>query len=504
MTTTVETTSGRLEGEEAGALAIFRGVPYARPPVGELRLRAPRRPEGWSGVRAALRHGPSAPQNPPASSLTGQAPEDQDEDCLTLNVWAPAIDGATRPVLVWVHGGGFTGGSGSSPLYAGAAMAERGDVVVVTMNYRLGLLGFLAHPDLADEEFGGAQGNWGLLDQVAALEWVRDNIAAFGGDPSNVTVFGESAGAMSVCDLMVMPAARGLFHRAIAQSGPPVAAAMGNAEEHTAKLLADLGCTDPNQLRAVPVAALLGAQGGVMATRAGGGLAFTPVVDGTSVPVSPAEAFEAGMSAPVPLLIGTNRDEAKLFMVGDPKNRRPDEDLLLRRIDRAFDLNGVGLSAQGAIDAYRRARAQRGEPTDPRELWSAIETDRMFRAGSVRAAATHARRADTYCYLFSWESPAMQGALGSCHALEIPFVLGTLDAPGMDRFAGTGPETVALSERMMDAWLAFARTGRPGHSGLPDWPTYDATERATMVFGAGDRLALAPMDPERAFWETEG
>ncbi len=167
MTTTVETTYGRLEGEEAGALRIF---PYVRPPVGELRLRAPRRPEAWSGVRAALRYGPSAPQNPPASSLTGQAQEDQDEDCLTRNVWTPATDGAARPVLVWVHGGGFTGGSGSSPLYAGARMAERGDAVVVTMNYRLGVLGFLAHPGPADEEAGGARGNWGLLDQVAALE----------------------------------------------------------------------------------------------------------------------------------------------------------------------------------------------------------------------------------------------------------------------------------------------------------------------------------------------
>ncbi len=273
---------------------------------------------------------------------------------------------------------------------------------------------------------------------------MRDHIAPFGGDPSNVTVFGESVGAMSVCDLMGRPAARGLFCRAIAQSGPPVAAAIATAEEHTAKLFAELGCTEPNQLREVPLAALISAQGGVLATGASGGLAFTPVVDGTSVPVSPPEAFESGTSTAVPFLIGTNRDEAKLFMVGDPKNRPPDEDLLLRRIDRAFDLNAVGLSARGAIDAYRQARAERQEPTDPRELWSAIESDRMFRVGSVRAAAAHAGQADTYCYLFTWESPAMQGALGSCHALEIPFVLGTLDAPGMGRFAGTGFETVAL------------------------------------------------------------
>jgi para-nitrobenzyl esterase len=212
----------------------------------------------WPGVRAAREYGLWAPQNAPASTLTGDAPSAQGEDCLTLNVWTPGLDGAARPVLVWIHGGGFTGGSGASALYRGARLAERGDVVVVTINYRLGILGFLAHPGLADPEAGGAQGNWGLLDQVAALGWVRDNIAAFGGDPSNVTIFGESAGGMSVSDLLTMPAAGGLFHRAIAQSGPPSAIAMARAEESAAKLMAELGVSDPARLRDVPVEALLG------------------------------------------------------------------------------------------------------------------------------------------------------------------------------------------------------------------------------------------------------
>jgi para-nitrobenzyl esterase len=498
----VDTSLGRLAGIEEGGLSVFRGIPYASPPVGELRLRAPRPAVPWAGVRDAIRFGPAAPQNPPVSSLTGEVPLAHDEDCLTLNIWTPRADGARRPVLVWIHGGGFTSGSGSEPLYSGAALARRGDAVVVTINYRLGILGFLAHPGLADEEGGGAQGNWGLLDQAAALGWVRDNIAAFGGDPANVTIFGESAGSMSVCDLMTLPSAAGLFHRAIAQSGPPSATTMERAEEHAAKLMAELGCGDPAQLRAVPVEALLAAQQGVLSPRAGAGLALVPVADRASLPTDPARAFASGTAARVPLLIGTNRDEAKLFMVSDPKNRDPDEDLLLRRIDRAFAASGVKLTPERAIDAYRAARHERGEPTTPRDLWSAIESDRMFRIGSVRAAAAHARtQPATYAYLFTWESPGMHGALGACHALEIPFVLGNLDAPTMDRFAGTGPAASALSEQMMDAWLAFACAGNPEHAGLPDWPAYEESGRSTMVFGAETRVEHAPMDAERALWD---
>jgi para-nitrobenzyl esterase len=379
-------------------------------------------------------------------------------------------------------------------------LAERGDVVVVTINYRLGALGFLAHGGLADDE--GAMGNWGLLDQAAALGWVTENITAFGGDPANVTIFGESAGGMSVCDLMTMPAAQGRFHRAIAQSGPPAATTMARAEEHAAKLMAELGVTDPVQLRAVPVDALLAAQRAVVRPP-GGGLPLLPVVDGSSLPSAPSEAFADGSAVAVPLLIGTNRDEAKLFMVADPKNRDPDEDVLLRRIERAFVTNDVGLEAREVIDRYRAARASRGEATDPRSLWSAIETDRMFRIGSIRAAGDHARHQPaTFSYLFDWESPAMQGALGACHAVEIPFVLGNLEVPGMDRFAGSGPETAALSERMMDAWLSFARTSHPGHAGIPNWPSYDVEERSTMVFGRAIHLERAPMDDERALWES--
>lgn len=502
--TIAETSQGRVAGIEQDGVHAFLGIPYAAPPVGTLRFRAPRRPSSWAGTRPADRFGSWSLQNLPQSPLTGEPPGHQSEDCLVLNVWTPGIDAARRPVMVWIHGGGFTGGSAASTLYAGARLAGRGDVVLVTVNYRLGLLGFVAHPGLFDEEAGSPAGNWGLLDQAAALRWVGDNIAAFGGDPDNVTIFGESAGAMSVCDLLVLPEARGLFHRAIAQSGPPNAMAMDRAEEVTAKLMADLGVGDPEALREVPASALLDIQRDLVAQRGPGPLPLMPVVDGTSIPVHPVQAIHQGVAAEIPLVIGTNRDEAKLFMIADPRNRDPDEAVLHRRIERAFAANDVFVSPDEAIKTYRSARMARGQPADPRELWSAIETDRMFRIGSLRAAEAQARHQPaTYCYLFDWESPAMGGALGACHALEIPFAFGNLGAPTMDRFAGSGPAAERLSQQMMDAWIAFARHGDPSRPDTATWPTYDGHLRATMIFGRHTHLEQAPFEQERLVWERD-
>lgn len=500
----VETRAGVVDGTETAGASVFRGIPYAAPPVGELRFRAPRPATPWTGVRPAHDFGAWSPQNEPASTLTGARPGPQSEDCLTLNVWTPSAHQGRRPVMVWIHGGGFIGGSGASPIYDGAALATRGEVVVVTVNYRLGVLGFIAHPDLADEGdegLPGASANWGLLDQVAALRWVHDNVAAFGGDPGDVTIFGESAGAMSVADLMTVPAAHGLFHRAVAQSGPPNARPIDRAEETAAKLMAELGVGSAAGLRDVPVPALLGAQAGVLAARAGAGLTLTPVVDGVSLPQPPMQAFLSGEAARVPLVIGTNRDEAKLFMVADPRNRDPDDEVVRRRIERAFAANDIALGPDAAISGYRAARRRRGQADDPRELWSAIETDRMFRIGSLRTAEAHARHQPrTYSYLFDWKSPAMRGALGACHALEIPFVFGTLGVPTMDRFAGTGPAADELSRQMMDAWLSFVRLDEPEIPGVGAWPAYDPERRATAVFGPDTRVEDAPFEEERRVW----
>ena len=505
--TVVDTTSGKLEGLTEGGVAVFRGIPFAAPPVGELRLRAPRPVEPWAGVRPASEFGCWAPQNAPATTLSGQMPGTQAEDCLSLNVWTPAADHARRPVMVWIHGGGFIGGSGGMDLYAGATLAARGDVVVVTVNYRLGILGFLASSELADSEVDddqtrGANGNWGLLDQVAALRWVRDNIAAFGGDPGNVTVFGESAGGMSVSDLLAMPSSAGLFHRAIVQSGPPNAVSLEKAEGITAKLLAELGVASVSALRDLPQAALLEAQAKLVAERRSEGLPLLPVVDAVTIPAAPQRAIADGAARDVALLIGTNRDEAKMFMVADPKNRDADEGVLHRRIEAIFRANDIVLSPDDVIDGYRTARARRGQSTAPRDLWSAIDTDRMFRVGSIRAAESQSAFTSAYMYLFDWESPAMGGALGACHALELPFVFGTLHNPGIDKFAGSGPDATRLSEQMMDAWLAFARSGDPSTSATPHWPTYDGSRRATMVFGADTHVEDAPYDDERLLWQT--
>ena len=478
---------------------MFKGVPFAKPPVGELRLRAPRPCEPWSGVRSAAEFGALAPQNPPGSLFGSAAEGAQSEDCLTLNVWTPSTDGS-RPVLVWMHGGGFIFGTGSSALYDGTRLASRGDVVVVTINYRLGILGYLAHPDLEDE--AGACGNWGLLDQLAALQWVRENIAAFGGDPSNVTAFGESAGSMSVADLLAAPAAKGLIHRAILQSGPPFAASMESSVEVTAKVLSHLGVGDPSKVRDVSVDALLAAQSALVESRAGGPLPLIPAIDGATLPIAPGKALADGAAAGIPVLIGTNRDEFKVFMAADPDSRDPDEITLRAKIDRSFKVNGVELDPGAVIEAYRTARASRGASVTPRELWSAIESDRMFRVNSTRTADAlghHEER--TFTYLFNWESPALGGALGASHAVELPFVFGNLDAPRMDMFAGSGPQADVLSETMMDAWLVIARSGNPSTPRL-EWPAYEPGKRTTMILGPNVHVENAPDEVERKLWES--
>ena len=490
-----DTSTGTIEGIYEGGVKVFKGIPYARPPLGDLRFRSPQPPEPWTGVRSARGYGLWASQNPPDSTLWGEFPGEQGEDCLTLNVWTPELIGA-RPVLVWLHGGAFLRGSGASALYHGVRLATRGDVVLVTINYRLGVLGFLAHPELADPEAGGAIGNWGLLDQVAALRWVRDNIAAFGGDPQNLTIFGQSAGGMSVAGLLAAPAAQGLFHRAIEQSGPPRAMPAELAGEMAVMLLEELGVGTVADLRRVPVTALLKAQESLYAQRPRTPLMLTPVVDGAVLQADPLKAIADGAAADVPLLIGTNRDEFKFFSARYPGSSHPDEGALRRRIDRTFRAADVHLDALETIESYRAIRRGHGESIDPHELWSAIESDRLFRVDSIRAAEAHAaHQPRTYSYLFTWESPAIRGALGACHALELPFVFGTLHLSGVDRFVGAGPAADALSAQMMDVWSTFARTGDPG------WPAYDAAGRATMVFGAESGLKDAPLEEERALWD---
>jgi para-nitrobenzyl esterase len=502
----VSTRQGDVRGVEIDGVRSYRGIPYAAAPVGRLRYRAPQPAPGWSGVRDASTFGVIAPQA--ASGLGSYFPGDpldQSEDCLVCNVWTPETARGPLPVMVFVHGGAFCNGSGSGVMYRGDRLAARG-VVVVTFNYRLGALGFLAHPALADEESGGF-GNWGLLDQVAALGWVRDNIRAFGGDPSNVTVFGESAGAMSICDLLAAPSARGLFRRAIAESGAALAVEPPPAARIAERIADMLGMTELSRdaLLAVPVGELVDAQSAINAeVDHGVGVPFQPVVDGGVLPSHPEDAIAAGSAKGVDLLIGSNRDEFKIFSVAILTGRTLADDELEGVVGRYVQGAGIadGSIAGDAIAEYRASRDGRGEPVTARELLDAIVTDWIFRVPQLRLADAHRFRTPaTYAYLFDWPSPFAGGALGACHGVELPFVFGTVHEPVIGLFSGTGEDAFRLSEEVQASWVAFAASGDPSNDLVGSWPRYDTPRRATLRFGPHSELADAPYETERQFWE---
>jgi para-nitrobenzyl esterase len=504
MTTRATTEFGVVEGEPRGGHVAFRGIPYAAPPTGARRFLPPADPEPWRSPRQARAFGPSAPQG--TAFVPGSAAEGPlDEDCLSLNVYTPAAGPGTRPVLVFIHGGAFIVGSSSMPLYDGGPLAELGDHVVVTINYRIGALGFLCLGDAGDA--WGATPNVGLLDQLHALRWVARNIDRFGGDPARVTVFGESAGGTSTLLLLAMPAAEGLFHRVIAQSAAqserlPDASRGAEVGE---RLLAALGipARESERLRQVPVERLIEAQNAVGAGAAYW-LGFFPVFDGRALPVQPADLYAGGGGARVPLFIGSNRDEWNLFDLptGPATADEPS-------FDATSALAGAGLplpaaQARAMLGVYRRSRTALGLPHDERSLFRAIVGDYRFRIPSVRFAESHVRRGlPTYMYLFTHASPALRGALGACHALELPFVFGTLEAPQQDRFAGRGPAVAALGHTMMEAWLSFSSSGAPESPGFGGpCALYDLERRPTHVLSSTRcRIEHDPLGDERAAWD---
>ncbi|MFI5351898.1 MAG: carboxylesterase/lipase family protein [Candidatus Binatales bacterium] len=500
MTAIANTRSGKLEGAEEAGLFVFKGIPFAAPPIGVRRWMAPEPYAPWTGVRAAQAFGKAAPQNPPPAALTAAFPgmgpvEPWNEDCLYLNVWTPGLDRSRRPVMVWIHGGAFTMGSGSTPIYDGTTLARRGDVVIVTINYRLGPLGFLRLAELTNGKIPST-GNEGMLDQIAALKWVRDNIAEFGGDPDNVTIFGESAGGMSVGTLMGMPAARGLFHKAIPQSGSWVAKSVARASQAAEWLLRKAGASaaDPDALRQIAPEALLKPMlGSALAVPELGSLPFVPVVDSEGVPRLSVESVADGAARGVATLIGTNLEEWKLFSAFDPVVLGLDAAGLTRRIG-----GPVGEAAGAIVETYRSERAGRGESVTPPELFMAMETDRIFRVPATRFAEAQGKHEPrVFNYIFTWKSPI--AALGACHAIELGFVFGTHNL--IAALAGRGSAADALAENTQDAWLAFARTGNPACDSLGDWPAYETARRATMMLGAKCEVALAPLEAERRAWD---
>ena len=470
--------SGQIEGSQIGETRVFKGIPFAAPPVGPLRWRPPQPVRPWKGVRQASSFSAACPQ---LGKYPPDAPrEATSEDCLTLNIWTPAVNAADRlPVMFWIHGGGLLDGSGSVPHYAGDQLAARG-VIVVTINYRLGVLGFLSHPELNKESPRGVSGNYGFLDQIAALKWVRRNIAAFGGDPNQVTIFGQSSGAFSVSMLAASPIAKGLFKRAIGQSGgvfepveldpsftPEGAAEAGAhfANRAGAKSLADL--------RKLPVAALL-------KTR------FNPQfnIDGHVLPRSPHDAYASGKQNHVDLLVGSNASEGTFFF--DPASVTVGNfDSVLGRTYPSLLLSAVGASS-GKTDANARKAAV------------AIDTDLRFRYG-MWAWAGHAAesgRGTVYFYRFTGQPAYRTGhplyGLGPTHGGELPYVFGQLDARAAHWTTGDR----ALATKVQHYWTNFAKTGDPNGVGLPHWPRFEYDRPMVMELGQNAR-AVAIMDDAR-------
>lgn len=499
----VTTDLGALRGHWSGGVARFAGIPYAAPPVGDRRFRPPAPAEPWDGVRPAEDFGPICPQNPSMmDALFGGDSEPYDEDCLYLNVWSPSpAPDAAAPVMVWIHGGGFEMGSGSSPLYDGSHFARAG-VVLVTINYRIGALGFLELGHL-DAGLAGS-GNVGLLDQIAALEWVQRNIASFGGDPANVTVFGQSAGAMSISLLLSSGRARGLFTRAIVQSGAANAARPAEDAHHeTDDFFAVGGWRSAADVLAAPVTDLLGAHAALTAARTAdpeqfiqrartplGFLPFRPVADGVVVPADPLAAIAAGSAAGIDLVCGTTSQEWRLFamMAAGPT----DEDDLRRRLS---------LFVADPDEALARYMAEYADETFA-DVDGAFLTDMVFRSPTVRLADAHAAHANVHQYLWDWRSDAFGGLIGAAHAIEIPFVFDLLGDHRLHVFVGADAPA-SLARRTNEAWVAFAADGVPTADGLPRWPTLGSVDgRPVMVFATEPYLADDPNSGTRRFWES--
>jgi para-nitrobenzyl esterase len=460
----VETAYGALHGLTDDGAMVWRGIPYAAPPVGDLRWRAPEAPASWDGVREASAYGHSCLQGQSTGfirALIGPI-DDVDEDCLYLNVSRPTGDATSLPVMVWIHGGGFTGGTGSQTIYNSPGLVRHG-VVLVTLNYRLGRLGFFAHPAL-DDGSGERVANFGLLDQMQALQWVRDNIAAFGGDPANVTIFGESAGGMSVNALMSSPRADGLFQRAVAESGlgREPSETFEQAEVEGQRLAASLGLVDPDAaaLRALPAEQVAGLPVDLL----GGG---APILDDV-LPASVSDTFEAGEEADVPYLVGSNDLEFPDAFIGS----EVEADRLRAQI--------LGADRAAAVAAYG------GDDELDRHLVS----DVVFSEPARHLALLHATRAPTYLYRFSVVTPELAATVGGApHAMEIPYVF---DATAGQRFMVK--DAAALAATISDYWVSFADTGDPNHDGAPAW---GETGPGRLMELTGNGPQMVEVDPWR-------
>jgi len=483
------TDKGRIAGRvEPDGFLTFLGIPYAEPPVGDLRFEKLQPVKPWKGILKAHTFGPVFPQSydktEPSSLYL------QDEDCLTLNIWTPAVDNAKRPVMVYIHGGGYLWGSGMDPLYDCGNIARRGKIVAVNFNYRMGALGYLDLSAVGGDAYADS-GNLAVLDQITALKWIHDNIAAFGGDPDNVTIFGESAGAGSVSTLLSVSQAQGLFSKAIPQSGAiRITRSKEYAQSITKRFMELAGVTDIKGLKDISSNDFFIAQKKLLKEA---GLAtdrlFGPVRDGRVVPVDPIKAISEGSAKNVSLLTGTTEDEARFWIKYEPLLPYIPASVLLTFTP---DTKGWDSTTKtNVIDFYKK----KFPDANSGDIGLAIATDFFFRMPQIHLAEAQAGFGNTWMYLFTWDSPIEKGVYGSRHALELRFVLDNKDAE-----VGENPP-VKLTENMMDAWIAFAKTGNPNHKGIPEWPRYDTKTRATMIFNEKCMVVNDPGSEERLFWE---
>jgi len=478
----VDTASGKLRGIVNGGVQVFRGIPYGAPTGGSNRFMPPRKPESWTGVRDAYQNGHTAPQIMPAASAIGfglRANPLQGEDCLVLNVFTPGVkSGRKRPVMVWIHGGGYTYSSGTTLVADGTNLARSGDVTVVCINHRLNLFGHLFLAEAGGAKYADS-GNVGMLDLVAALEWVHENIAHFGGDPGNVTIFGQSGGGGKVSTLLAMPAAKGLFHKAIVESGSTLTQlSREDAQKNTAKVFAKLGLK-PNavdELQDLPVEKLL-------AAIEEGGIRLGPVVDGGALPRNPFDPTAPEVSADVPMIIGTAETEGTYFV---------NHDLLV--LDEATMRARLRKSLGGATDQIVGLFQKNRPKATPSELYFTISA---FPTKAIQQAERKAgmRRAPVYLYLLNWRTPVQDGLRFSPHCIELPFVFNNVWH--MPELVGTGPEIQPLADKVSGAWVAFARNGNPNHTGIPQWSAFDAAQPSTMFINNEWKLMSDPNREER-------